>query len=213
MVMMITRHPSDVTLAAFAAGMLDEGGALVISMHLCACPACRAAVRTFERLRGTALADGEGSPLEAGALERALTAIASPEPPPASVRDGVQAEWPGPLSAYPLGTWRRIGGGVQWRSVGVPADAGTRVFMLKAAPGTRIPHHDHAGLEWTCVLKGAFSHQQGRYGPGDFDEADDSIDHLPVVEDGEECVCIVALQGQIRFRSWIGRLVQPFVRI
>jgi putative transcriptional regulator len=213
MVMTITRHPSDVTLAAFAAGTLDEGRALVVSTHLCACPACRAAVRTFERLHGIALTDGEGAPLKTGALERALAAISSTEPPPASARDGVHAEWPGPLSAYPLGRWRRIGGGVQWRSVGVPAEAGTRVFMLKAAPGTRIPHHGHAGLEWTCVLKGAFSHQLGRYGPGDFDEADDSIDHLPVVEDGEECVCIVALQGQIRFRSWIGRLVQPFVRI
>lgn len=211
--MTITRHPSDVTLAAFAAGTLDEGRALIVSMHLCACPACRAAARTFERLRGIALTDGEGAPLKAGALERVLAAISSAEPPPASLRDGGHAEWPGPLSAYPLGSWRRIGGGVQWRSVGVPAEAGTRVFMLKAAPGTRIPHHDHAGLEWTCVLQGAFSHQQGRYGPGDFDEADDSIDHLPVVEDGEECVCIVALQGQIRFRSWIGRLVQPFVRI
>jgi putative transcriptional regulator len=213
MVMTITRHPSDVTLAAFAAGTLDEGRALIVSMHLCACPACRAAARTFERLRGIALTDGEGAPLKTGALERALAEISSAEPPPASLRDGGHAEWPGPLSAYPLGSWRRIGGGVQWRSVGVPADAGTRVFMLKAAPGTRIPHHDHAGLEWTCVLQGAFSHQQGRYGPGDFDEADDSIDHLPVVEEGEECVCLVALQGQIRFRSWIGRLVQPFVRI
>jgi len=213
MVMTITHHPSDVTLAAFAGGTLDEGRALVVSMHLGACPACRAAVRTFERLRGIALMDGEGAALKAGALERALAAISSAEPPSAAKLEDVQAEWPAPLSAYPLGTWRRIGGGVQWRSVGAPAEGGTRVFMLKAAPGTRIPHHDHAGLEWTCVLKGAFSHQQGRYGPGDFDEADDSIDHLPVVEDGEECVCIVALQGQIRFRSWIGRLVQPFVRI
>jgi len=213
MVVTITHHPSDVTLAAFAAGTLDEGGALVVSTHLSACSACRAAARTFERVRGIALADGEGTALKADALQRALAAISFAEPPPAPRRDGGPAEWSGPLSAYPLGTWRRIGGGVQWRSVGVPADAGTRVFMLKAAPGTRIPHHGHAGLEWTCVLQGAFSHRNGRYGPGDFDEADDTIDHLPVVENGVECVCVVALQGQIRFKSWIGRMVQPFVRI
>jgi putative transcriptional regulator len=213
MVMTITHHPLDVALAAFAAGTLDEGRALVVSMHLSACPACRAAVRTFERLRGIALVDGEGAPLKTDAWQRALAAISSTEPASAPARDSVQAEWPGPLSAYPLGTWRRIGGGVQWRSVGAPADAGTRVFMLKAAPGTGIPHHGHAGLEWTCVLQGAFSHQNGRYGPGDFDEADDSIDHLPIVEDGDECVCIVALQGQIRLKSWIGRMVQPFLRI
>ena len=211
--MTIAHHPTDMTLAAFAAGTLDEGRALVVSTHLSTCPACRRAVRSFEHLRGVALADGEGVPLRADALQHALAAVSSAEPRPAVAREEAREEWPGPLSSYPLGTWRRIGGGVQWRSVGVPAGEGTRVFMLKAAPGTRIPHHAHAGLEWTCVLQGAFSHQNGRYGPGDFDEADDSIDHLPVVEDGVECICLVALQGQIRFKGWIGRLVQPFVRI
>ncbi len=210
--MTIARHPSDMTLAAFAAATLDEGRALVVSTHLSTCPACRRAVRSFEHLRGVALQDGEGAPLRPDALQRALAAVSS-EPRPAAKRDHAQQEWPGPLSSYPLGNWRRLGGGVQWRSVGVPAGEGTRVFMLRAAPGTRIPHHEHVGLEWTCVLQGAFRHQNGRYGAGDFDEADDSIEHLPVVEDGVECICLVALQGQIRFKSWIGRLVQPFVRI
>ena len=63
------------------------------------------------------------------------------------------------------------------------------------------------------MLQGAFSHQLGRYGAGDFDEADDTIEHRPVVEDGAECICLVALQGQIRLKSWIGRLIQPFIRI
>ena len=210
--MTVAHHPSDMTLAAFAAGTLDEGRALVVSTHLSTCPSCRQAVRSFEHLRGVALEDGEGEPLKADALQHALVAISSDEPRPAA-HNGTREDWPGPLSSYPLGTWRRIGRGVQWRSVGVPAEQGTRVFMLKAAPGTRIPYHEHVGLEWTCVLQGAFSHQNGRYGPGDFDEADDSIDHLPVVEDGVECICLVALQGQIRFKGWIGRMVQPFVRI
>ena len=115
--------------------------------------------------------------------------------------------------AYSLGKWRRIAPGLQWRPVAVPAAEGTRVFMLKAAPGIRIPHHAHAGLEWTCVLQGAFSHQLGRYGAGDFDEADATIEHQPVVEDGVECICLVALQGQIQLKSWMGRLIQPFIRI
>ena len=40
-----------------------------------------------------------------------------------------------------------------------------------------------------------------------------AIEHQPVVEDGVECICLVALQGQIRLKSWMGRLIQPFVRI
>ena len=80
-------------------------------------------------------------------------------------------------------------------------DQGVRVFMLKAAPGTRIPRHKHTGTEWTCVFEGAFRHDLGRYGPGDFDEADETVEHNPVVEDDEPCVCLVALQGSIDFRG------------
>jgi putative transcriptional regulator len=211
--MTITHHPTDPTLAAFAAGTLDEGRALVVSTHLVGCAACRGAVRSFERLRGIALEDAVPVPLEDGALQRTLQQISSNDAaqPISPGRDRSEAQ-PTPLSAYSLGKWRRIAPGLQFRPVAVPAE-GTRVFMLKAAPGIRIPHHAHAGLEWTCVLQGAFSHQLGRYGAGDFDEADDTIEHQPVVEAGVECVCLVALQGQIQLKSWMGRLMQPFIRI
>jgi putative transcriptional regulator len=211
--MTISHHPSDATLAAFAAATLDEGCAVVVSTHLATCPACRKAVRDFERLRGVALRDGEPVAMAPDALQRALAAISSEVPSPAAEPESIATQWPGPLSSYPLGTWRWIGPGVHWRRVGIPSTERTRVFMLKAAPGTRMPHHEHAGIEWTCVLQGAFRHQYGVYGAGDFDEADQSVEHLPVVEDSVECICLVALQGQIRLKSWVGRLIQPLVRI
>ena len=211
--MTIAHHPSDMTLAAFAAGTLDEGRALVVSTHLVTCLACRSAVRVFEHARGVVLQDSPPVPMAAGALEHALREISAEAPLKPPRDDSAVTQETYPFSTYPLGPWRRIGGGLRWRSVGVPAEQGTRVFMLKAAPGIRIPHHAHAGLEWTCVLQGAFCHELGRYGAGDFDEADEAVEHRPVVEDGEECICLVALQGQIRLKSWMGRLVQPFVRI
>jgi putative transcriptional regulator len=63
------------------------------------------------------------------------------------------------------------------------------------------------------VLTGAFSHAGGHYGPGDFDFGDDSVDHQPIVDAGEECLCLVAMRGNLRLSGWIGRLVQPFVRL
>ena len=210
--MTIAHHPSDPTLAAFAAGTLDEGRGLVVSTHVTACPTCRNAVRSFEHMRGVALEDGEPAQMAADALQRALRAVSS-EPMPATLRGHDGSEVAAPLSSYSIGPWRRLGGHVQWRSVEVPIEQGTRVFMLKAAPGTRIPYHAHAGMEWTCVLQGAFRHQLGRYGPGDFDEADDSVEHRVIVEDDVECICLVALQGQVRLKGWFGRMIQPFVRI
>ena len=34
-----------------------------------------------------------------------------------------------------------------------------------------------------------------------------------MVEDDEECICLVAMQGRIRLLSLLGRLIQPFVRM
>lgn len=213
--MTFTHHPTDETLAAFAAGHLDEGRALVVATHAALCRQCRQAVRGFEHAGGVLLNDIEPAPMRADAWPRALERIGPPE----AARDdairlpGEGAGVPKPLQAYELGPWRWIGRGVQWRPVPVPANEDRRVFMLKAAPGTRLPHHRHTGTEWTCVLQGAFRHDFGRYGPGDFDEADETVEHRPFVEHGDPCICLVALQGRVEFQGWIGRLLQPLVRI
>jgi putative transcriptional regulator len=211
--MSITHHPSDETLAAFAAGTLDECRALVVATHLSFCPQCCGVVEAFEQVGGALLEDAEPAPMDAGALERAMseldqTKLARTAPVPEANRD-----LPRPLSRYALGSWRWIGPGVQWRPVNVTSPEGLRVFMLKAAPGTRLPRHKHTGTEWTCVFEGAFRHDIGRYGPGDFDEADETVEHNPIVEAGVPCICLVALQGRLKLQSRLGRLLQPFIRI
>lgn len=211
--MTITHHPSDAALAAFAGGTLDEGRRLVVATHLASCAACRKAGSAFESVGGVALEDSAPVAMKPGALERALAALATAPPSQTATRTSASPDVPASLASYGLGSWRWIGPGIYWRAVDVPAAEGTRVFMLKAAPGTVLPHHKHTGAEWTCILQGAFRHQGGRYGEGDFDEADEADEHSPVVEAGVECICLVALQGQIQFQSWIGRMLQPFVKI
>lgn len=214
--MTIKQHPTDATLAAFAFGTLDEARGVVVATHLSLCAQCRKAMRAFEQVGGELLETTEPAGMTAGALERTMLRLGQPE----AVRSPARAplpdappDLPTPLSQYPVGAWRRIGRHVQWRSVDVPSDQGVRVFMLKAAPGTKLPRHKHTGTEWTCVLEGAFRHDLGRYGPGDFDEADESVEHDPFVEEGVACVCLVALQGNIQLQSWMGRLIQPLIRL
>ena len=214
--MNIRHHPSDATLAAFASGTLDEGRSLVVATHLSLCKTCRRAMRAFEHVGGAHLEGLEPAPVRADALERTLAQIELGEATPSGVqplRNPIASDLPAPLSQYVVGPWRWVGRGVHWRPVDVPCEPGSRVFMLKAAPGIRLPHHRHTGTEWTCVFQGAFEHDLGRYGPGDFDEADETMEHKPAVEDGVPCVCLVALQGNIEFQGWFGRLLQPFVRI
>lgn len=207
--MTITHHPSELALAEFAAGTLDAARALVVSAHLSRCPQCRNAVRGLEDVGGVLLDAVEPARMTAGALDRTLAKLDASQiaPAEAAVADAET------LSGYPLGPWRWLGRGIQWRAVDVPSGDAVRVFMLKAAPGTKLPRHRHTGTEWTCVFQGAFRHKLGRYGAGDFDEADDTVEHDPFVEEGEVCICLVALQGSIRLQGFLGRLLQPLVRM
>lgn len=206
-----THHPSEAVLADFANGTLDEAGTLVVGTHLALCDTCRQTVRLYDRVGGVALEQIEPTAVSAAARQAVMARLDDvvAAPAPSDNPEGL----PAPLARYELGPWRWVGRGVYWRSVGTAWDDDMRVFMLKAAPGTRLPHHRHQGREWTTVLKGAFRHELGRYGPGDFDEADETVEHRPSIEPGEECICVVALKGQIEMQGWLGRMIQPLVRL
>jgi putative transcriptional regulator len=155
------------------------------------------------------------TPLSEQALQSALARI-DREPQAPSTRADLPHDLPVRVQALvglEFGPWRWIGPGVHWRSVSLREQGGSRVFMLRARPGTELPHHTHTGTELTLILKGAFAHGGGRFGFGDFDEADGSVVHEPTVEAGEECVCLVAMQGGLRLLSPLGRLLQPFIRL
>jgi putative transcriptional regulator len=210
--MSIMHHPGDEALSAFAAGTLDDARSVVIATHVSMCARCQETVQAFEQIGGTLIEDAAPAAFRAEAIDAVLSGIDTPAPP-ASLARQAPRDYPQALAPYEVGQWRWIGRGLYWRGADVPSVDGTRVFMLKAAPGSALPHHGHSGVEWTCILQGAFRHELGRYGPGDFDDADDSIDHTPTVEPGDTCICLVALQGRLELRGWIGRLLQPFVRL
>jgi len=114
---------------------------------------------------------------------------------------------------YPFGTWQWIAPRVHLRPIALPDASDTRVFLLKSGPGTKMLEHSHTGIEMTCVLSGAFQHDGGHFGPGDFDLGDETVDHRPIVDTGEDCICLVAMQGELRLNGLLGRLMQPFVRL
>lgn len=215
--MTISHHPSEETLAAFVNASLDEGNSLVVATHLAHCIECRSAVRAMNEVAGELLERSDTTGISSDAREACLARLDDTPvetDAPATATDWTPADRPmAPVSLYEGGKWQWVGPGVYRQFIAVPDDTGTRVFMLKAAPGTRLPDHRHVGTEWTCVLKGAFRHDHGRFGAGDFDEADSSVDHNPFVEEGEECICLVALNGHVEMTGWLGRLIQPLVRL
>jgi putative transcriptional regulator len=209
-------HPKNETLAAFAAGSLDEGRSLVVATHLSLCTECRGAVAAFEAVGGEMLNSIDPVAMSDGARDRALAMLDREPLPVAPAKPAPRPVWQAEqetLLGYNLGPWRWVSPGLHYRAVKTPEVGGTRVFMLKAVPGLKIPAHSHTGTELTCVLKGAFIHDGGRYAAGDCDDADQDDAHNPMIDEGEVCVCLVAMQGNIKLTGFFGRMIQPFIRI
>lgn len=215
--MTIQHHPSDVIIGAFAAQALDRGERMVIATHLKHCAHCRAFVRKIDPMCGLMLDRVAPVPVTDGSLARLMERLDEPTPRPIRTEPPANFEeipgLPDAVRRQRAGDWKWIGPGVHLRPILLPEYEATRVFLLKAAPGTRMLQHSHTELEMTCVLTGAFSHDGGRFGPGDFDFGDEDVDHKPLVERGEDCVCLVAMRGELRLSGLIGRLIQPFVRL
>lgn len=114
----------------------------------------------------------------------------------------------GPIDAL---AFRKVVSGVQ--EFPVATGQGMQAKLFRIAPGKRIPRHSHEGMEVTLVLRGAFSDVTGHYRCGDVAYADEHIDHVPVAEEGQECVCFSVLDAPRRLTGPLGRLLNPFVRI
>ncbi len=211
--MTIRHHPAEDRIADYAAGRLDEGQRLVIAAHLDDCAHCRRLVAALEHAAGAMLTDLTPETMSPRARDRALAALDGPEVTVSERPLNDMPELPAGLRRHELGPWRWVGPGVHWRSIRFAGESGSRLFLLRAMPGTKLPQHSHSGTELTLVLKGSFSHEGGRFAAGDFEDADDEIEHRPVVGPEGECICLVAMEGDLRLSGLLGRVMQPFVRL
>jgi putative transcriptional regulator len=185
-------------------------------------------VRALHEAGGAMLEALAVAPMSADACAQALTRIdaeAGTVPParrdiviPATVTqditfqdDEVRRLAP-TLRTVPMGDWHWAGPGLHWRPIDIGSEGETRAFLLKAEPGMRMPEHTHTGTEWTAVLTGAYVEEGGRFARGDFECADTRDTHRPIVENDEVCICLVAMQGQLQLKGFVGRLLQPLVR-
>jgi len=216
--MTIAHHPPEHLLAAFAAGTLDAGEHLLVAVHASGCAGCRRFVRAVEGFGGAAIDSAEPASMSAGAFEAVMASVDGAAAPTAAVPrpvrgDRLKDHLPAILRNYQIGARRWVAPGVSLHPIRLPDGGASRAFLLRSDPGTRMLEHSHTGTELTCVLKGSFSHDGGRFGPGDFDFGDGTVDHQPVVGDGEPCLCVVAMTGELRLNGFLGRLISPFIRL
>ncbi len=216
----LTHLPQDDTLARFAAGTLEPATRLAVAAHLEAAPASRERVAAFQAAAGALLETLPPADLASDALDRALALLDAPPPPAraaprppkarhaATLPPGVSL--PRALEGCSVGRWIWLGPGVRWSKIGIPGAPKANVGLVQVAPGRRLPEHGHSDSEITVVLSGAFSDAAGRYGAGEVCEADPDVDHQPVADPVAGCLCIIAMEGPLRFRGLLGAVLRPF---
>ena len=219
--MKIVHHPDSATLVSYAAGNLDEGFATLVAAHVARCSICRAALRKIESVGGALLDTVDDAPLSSSVLERTLSQLDQTgadeiRVPSSNVKK--ISDVPAPLarllnSGLDGIAWKTVAPGVAKYPLPVSRAARSRLTMLKIAPGTKVPDHGHGGMELTLVLKGSYRDTFGRFGPGDLADLDEHVEHQPVVDSTEPCICIVATEAPTRFTNVFGRLLQPIVGI
>lgn len=230
---MINHHLSDEMILSYAAGSLSAGQAMVVHCHLEICPDCMARVREAEALGG-ALLEHEA---ELGSLSLDFDEFLSqidtlpeesqemmPSISSASARKR-QARIDKPNSFTPdilhdlLGhgledvSWKMVGPGIRQYHLPQISSDGETVRLLKLSPGFVTPQHSHHGSELTLVLQGSFCDETGRYAVGDIQDADGDLDHQPIADTEQDCICLTVTDAPLEFKGIISRLFQPIIRI
>lgn len=208
----ISHHIPENLLRAYANGSLPHSFAVLIAAHVSLCDDCRAHTEAEDIVGGALLESENATALSTNARDRLFAALdnqpASPEPLRAS---GI---FPAPVMEALNGAqprWRMLGGGIRQQILVDEPKHSLRLLYIPS--GLAVPEHGHNGLELTLVLQGSFSDSMGRFGRGDVEYAHDDVDHQPIADPGEACICLAATDAPLKFHSMIPRLLQPLFRI
>lgn len=217
--MSFVNQTSEELLLRYAAGQLRPAPALVVASHLAMSPSSRRLVAGYESVGGALLDSEPMSELSAGLFERTVAMLDSPPRPhvlpPVRGHEALDmgVPIPAPLARRSIGPWKWLGPGMRFARVDMPEDPDHNLILLRVPAGRAMPEHSHSGEETTLVLKGAFHDELGRYGAGDLISEDEDTDHTPIVDADGECICLAAIEGPMRIKGLLGRMVQPFLGI
>lgn len=189
----------DALMLDYAAGALGPAHALLVETHLRLKPEGRAAAALLDAAGGAfleSLAPADVMALPLAGIETPQGLIDAPERV-IDARALIEAasRRPDDLS------WRWRAPGL--RELRLPLQGSS---LLRLAGGRALAAHGHSGEEVTLVLRGAFSDQAGHYEVGDIGFADEGYDHSPLVPPGDDCVCLVAMTGRLKFHGAVARI-------
>lgn len=90
---------------------------------------------------------------------------------------------------------------------------GCKATLFRLQAGQGVPHHTHDGSEITLVLQGAFSDGTGHFKKGQISIADGTVDHRPIADEDDDCICFAVTDAPLRLTGPLGRFIAPFIRV
>lgn len=202
-------RPLDALLAAYSAGALDPSLHALVASHLMLKGENRRFVSALEDMAAAELASLAPQPLSGRDARLAAIFGSEPDvsPQPRAVASSIL---PAPLRHY-LGRdleairWRTKLPGVREFRIEDTGRGDASLIWVRA--GRRMPSHTHEGSEVTLVLKGGFSDVTGHYARGDIAIAESDLDHKPVTDAGEDCICFAVTDAPLHLTGPFGRLL------
>ena len=220
---MIKHHPSTALLTDYTVGSLSVAPAVSVTTHLKYCQQCRDTVGSLKQLGGALLCEAEPAQISNDLLSQTLARLDAEESE-APLAEGASEVHefelsdelkgiPGYLSQFlPRSglNWRKLSSSVTVAPISV-GETRYELALHKICAGGQTPVHDHNGVEYTVVLKGSFSDEDGMYNEGDFLTREPGDIHRPFASQHEDCICLSVLEAPIRLKG-LGRVLNPFMR-
>lgn len=221
----ISHHPDAATLLSYAAGSLPEPLAAVVAVHLDMCGGCRREVARINRV-GASLVEALAPVAMTGARpdpSRGTSGHNTPghrtsgeAPPTDAPRTRGPADTDPPAALVKLAgpdlskvAWRWLAPGVWHKPLPLSPGVAGDLRLIKIAAGQTMPDHGHGGTELTLLLQGSYRDGIGLFQPGDVADLDELVEHQPVADPQQGCICLIASERKARFKSLLARLYQP----
>jgi len=221
----INHHPAPELLLSYSAGSTTKSQAICIATHLEFCMKCRSNHQRNNAIGGK-LMDSISNHRVSDELKQnifsqlssshTIETEASQEKTEVPKKEIDLEEIPKVLrSLMPTGFKK-----LHWQIISASArvcnlhkdENGANIDLLKIKPGGRIAHHGHLGDEYTVVLSGSFSDENGIYKVGDFLLKDANEHHSPLATRDAECICLTVQEAPLQFTGWLFKLLNPWLR-
>jgi putative transcriptional regulator len=214
-------HPELERLTLFSAGSLFLSEALCISAHIEVCEQCRGSIQHLDQVGSELFTQLDRSPASADLKSRVFEQLDEKEdvgltqtidnnkyPLVSTLPRCLQAFVD---SDYSNMDWKRLSPDIS--NIALCRDSNSaRVELLKIRPGGTSNTHTHLGNEYTVILEGSFSDENGIYQKGDFIARDENHTHTPVASLNEDCICLAVTDAPVQLTGWFGRLFNPMLR-